>query len=75
MTRTDTFAAAAVKVAGGKFHRLAEPNTPRAAAWKATRSACGRTITPQNYFDTVEEALAYCGGRSQFLCRQCGFKP
>lgn len=60
-----------VSVSGGKFHRLADPAVDEVSAFRPSVTACGRTVTPSNYFDTEADALHYCGDRREYLCSQC----
>lgn len=61
-------------ISGGKFHKPAGP-IHRSQAWCPTRTACGLTITPLNYFVTAEDANRYVGGRLEaHMCQHCA-KP
>jgi hypothetical protein len=61
-------------VQGGKFHQPADPETAgtRENAWRPPLTACGITVAPFNYFETVQDANSHTGGRlEQFLCKHC----
>lgn len=56
-------------VAGGKFHK---PSQDNAKPWRATKAACGLTVTPLNYFVTIADANAHTGWRlSTYMCKRC----
>lgn len=60
-----------VSVSGGKLHRPVSPAMERDQAWTPTLMTCGRTLTPSNYFVTRDDALRYCGQRTEHLCKRC----
>lgn len=44
----------------------------QSAAWCPTRTMCGRTVTPLNYYDTTADADRWTGGRlASHACKQC----
>lgn len=56
---------------GGKFHKPAGP-IHQSQAWCPTRTACGLTVKPVNYFEKLTDAYRYTGGRlSAHLCKHC----
>ena len=58
-------------VRGGNFHK---PHTQptREQGWQPRLTACGRIVTPLNFFETAEDADRHTGGRlSRHLCKQC----
>ena len=60
-------------VAGGKFHRPVNPIIERKDAFKPTKTACGITVRPLNYFASNEDAESHTGGRlAKWLCKRCG---
>lgn len=61
-------------VCGGKFHKPAGP-IHRSQSWCPTRTACGVTVTPLNYFVTTEDASQHTGGRlAAHMCKRCASK-
>lgn len=63
--------AALITVAGGKFHVPAGP-IHSSSAYCPTRTVCGMTIEPQNYFVCEADANRYTGGRlATFKCKLC----
>ncbi len=63
--------AALFSVADGKFHKPAGP-MHKSQAWCLTRTACGRTVTPLNYFKTEADAESHTGGRLRLhTCKHC----
>jgi hypothetical protein len=65
-----------VSVKGGKFHKPVNTEFNRAEpSWKPRLMQCGRTVQPLNFFETVDDADKYSGGRiERFGCKQCGVK-
>lgn len=60
-----------VSVSGGKFHRVAA-DPAKAQPWRTPLPMkCGRSLVPQNYFASREDAIRYTGGRTTHLCKQC----
>lgn len=61
-----------IQVSGGKFHRPAETTRDRMEWFTPMRTECGATVEPLNVFDGQLDALRYCGGRTEHLCKRCG---
>ncbi len=58
-----------IQVKGGKFHR---PERVEQEHWfKPMLTSCGSQVTPLNVFSVVGDAISYCGGRTEGLCRKC----
>lgn len=57
-------------VKGGAYHYPSEVISD--ASWQPTRTACGRIVTPLNYFETADDADSYTGRRlALYQCKQC----
>jgi hypothetical protein len=68
---TKTWLPSLFSVSGGKYHYAAGA-IHESAAWCPTRTLCGRTVTPLNYYETAADADHYTGGRlAMYQCRQC----